>query len=163
MKNILFIFLIFVVGCSDNMEKIRFISANDKIDYIRHEPFFDPEPANGNLIQLVYDIPYFSACGVFPPFHVFNQIMSDGGGDGGMSPGASWKPFKLDKENYDILLNTVRETNPKTLAGKSRYYHIKFIEAPEFNHIDDRWIWLEQTCNKYREWYHEQNRNIQNT
>jgi hypothetical protein len=28
----------------------------------------------GTLLMLVYDIPYFPACGVFPPLHILNQV-----------------------------------------------------------------------------------------
>ncbi|MES9941080.1 MAG: hypothetical protein ABW121_11140 [Candidatus Thiodiazotropha sp. 6PLUC7] len=145
------------------MDEIKYISVIENIDYVKHEPHFDPEHVTGGLVQFLYDVPYFSACGVFPPRHIFNQKMAHGGGDGGMGPGASWEPFNLDEDNYRKLLQLIRETDPQSLSKKSRYYQIKFIEAPEFDGIDDQWVWLEQVCDKYRKWYHEQNRKIQNT
>jgi hypothetical protein len=63
-----------------------------------------------SLLALVYDIPYFPACGIFPPLHIINQFFSSGGGDSGMSPGASWKSFTLIQKEYGDLVAAVRET-----------------------------------------------------
>lgn len=137
------------------------ITIDEELSYVRHEFHYEPEPARGNLLSLVYDIPYFGACGVFPPFHIANQTFASGGGDGGMSPGASWEPFQLTKDTYGKLVNLVKNTPPQTLKGKSRYYHIQFIEDSSFDKIQELFEWQEAVCNKHREWYHEQNRKIQ--
>ena len=121
------------------------------IDYIRYEFQQPPEEVNGELLILVYDIPYFGACGIFPPLHVANQIFSSGGGDGGMSPGASWSPFTIDQQQYDILLNQVSETPIHTLKDKSRFSSVKLTRDDSLDHIQDRFDWLEAVCIKYRE------------
>ncbi len=65
------------------------------VTYKCYEFHEEPEPRGGSLLSFVYDIPYFGACGVFPPLHVVNQIFLRGGASGGMSPGASWEAFTL--------------------------------------------------------------------
>ena len=83
-----------------------------KITYKRHEYLgrSKSEVRKGSLLVLFYDIPYFGACGIFPPLHILNQTLSSGGGDGGMSPGASWKPFTVSEEDYARLVEEVRST-----------------------------------------------------
>src|SRR5690349_5190456 len=65
------------------------------------------EVRKGALLTLLYDIPYFGACGIFPPLHILNQILLSGGGDGGMSPSASWKPFSISEAEYATLVDSV--------------------------------------------------------
>src|SRR6516164_9115535 len=65
-----------------------------KVRYFRYDgPHHEPKVMENTLLAFVYDIPYFAACAVFPPFHLLNQILLCGGSDGGMSPGATWKSF----------------------------------------------------------------------
>lgn len=121
--------------------------------YIRHEFHHEPIEAEGSLLVMIYDIPYFSACGIFPPFHIINQIFSSGGGDGGMSPGASWEPFQISKETYQQLVLLVRQTDPLGLKNHSRFYQTQFIEDPSFDSIKDRLEWMKLVCKKHRERY----------
>ncbi len=163
MKILTLLVIIILSGCSKSMNDPGFVSIEDDIIYTRHEPFYEPEEIVGDMFQFVYDIPYFGACGVFPPLHIFNQRMADGGGDVGMGPGASWDPFQLDQHNYSELVKKIKEIDPKMLKGKSRYYHFKFIEAPEFDFIQNQWEWLSQVCSKYRDKYHKENCKINGT
>lgn len=160
-KYSLFVFLIAVVGCNNSMKELRFVEINEPIEYTRHEHRLEPVNVKENLLSFVYDIPYFGACGVFPPIQVINQRFAYGGGDGGMGPGTSWDPFQIDQKAYSELVQLIRQTDPKTLKEKSRYYFIKFIEAPEFDAIQDQWEWVSVVCEKYRERYHEENAKIQ--
>lgn len=147
-------------ACSHEMDSsevnLPLKNVRDEIFYVRHEPHPGPEEFTGNLLSFVYDIPYFGACGVFPPFHVINQQFAAGGSDGGMSPGASWPSFAIDKQTYDELLSQVRETDPESLKGKSRYLFVKFIEDSSFDSIQDWMDWYEAACKKHREWYHRE-------
>lgn len=129
----------------------------DEISYLRHEPLPDVEKATGTLLSFVYDIPYFGACGVFPPLHVINQEFAAGGSNGGMSPGATWPPFVIDKQTYDELLLQVRKTDPNSLAGASRYTGIKFVEDNSFDSIEGWLEWYEAACTKHRDWFHREN------
>ncbi len=63
------------------------------IRYQREDLHAEPQVCEGSLLTFVYDIPYFDACGVFPPLHIINEIFSRGRAGGGMSPGAKWEPL----------------------------------------------------------------------
>ena len=163
MKNKSLALILLLLGCSNSSTELRFVEIDESIKYKRHEFRYEPVDFEGTLISFVYDVPYFGACGVFPPFQVINQRFAHGGGDGGMSPGASWEPFQISDKTYSKLIDLVRITDPKTLKDKSRYHYIKFIEAPEFDSIQDQWAWAEAVCEKYRKRYHEENAKIQDT
>ena len=126
---------------------------DDDIRYTQHEFHHQPQQATGSLVVLVYDIPYFSGCGVFPPLHVINQIFASGGGDGGLSPGASWDPFQINSSTYSLLIDEIRELAPSDLAGRARYTQLKYIEDPSFDVSEDRCEWAEAACDKHRDWY----------
>jgi hypothetical protein len=127
-----------------------------KIEYYRHEPRRKPEKVTGNLVSFVYDIPHLPACGMFPPFHILNEILSEGGGDAGMSPGTSWKPFKLSKDEYTELWKLIEKTDLSSVKKNARFAEVKFKRDLELEYIKDRFEWMSQTCTKYREWYVEQ-------
>ena len=153
LRKITIALLMIIAGCSDSKIDAPILKDTSSINYTRHEFHYPPEDVNGDLLVLVYDIPYFGACGVFPPLHVANQIFSSGGGDGGMSPGASWIPFTIDRKQYDILINQVLETPTNSLEVKSRYNVVKFIRDNTFDHIQDQFQWLEAVCKKHGERY----------
>ncbi len=145
------------VSLDEQIEDLRKVSFDDEVEYVRHEFHHEPQSWRGDLLSMVYDVPYFSGCGVFPPVHVINAIFASGGGDGGMSPGASWEPFTISPDTYLALADTVRTTDPSTLRGKSRYHHIKFVFDSEFDAIEDRFAWATAACDKYRDWYLAEN------
>lgn len=150
-----------ITGCSDSKMDAPRLKDATSINYTRHEFHHPPEKVNGDLLTLVYDIPYFGGCGVFPPLHIVNQTFSSGGGDGGMSPGASWNPFTIGQKQYDILLNQVLTTPPNELEGKSRFNFVKFIQDESFDSIQEQLDWLEAVCNKHRERYRLENEKYQ--
>ena len=122
-----------------------------KVKYFQHEPHCEPEKVIANLVSFVYDAPYLSAFGVFPPIHILNEILSEGGGDGGMGPGASWDPFKLTESEYDELWEMISKTSLSTISEKSRYKLVKYLRDPEFEDIQDRFEWMEKVGNKHRD------------
>src|SRR5688500_14780777 len=86
-----------------------------RVRYVRHPgPGHGPQPFENSLLAFLYDIPYFGACGVFPPFHLLNQLLLRGGSQGGMSPGATWEPFSLTPAEYRDLVNAVRGVPPES-------------------------------------------------
>jgi hypothetical protein len=106
--------------------------------------------------MFVYDIPYFPPCGIFPPLHILNQVFSEGGGDGGMSPGASWKPFKISAEEYSSLIGELRSTPLTEIKPHARYVWIPVKFDPSFDHIQE-WIeWMKAVCRKHRDSWHEE-------
>lgn len=125
------------------------------VDYERHEPHAEPERRSAELAVFVYDIPYFGACGIFPPFHIINEIFQFGGAQGGMSPGATWQPFQLSQKEYKKLEQAIKDLNPQSLGEKARYTRVKFEFDSNFDHIK-RWEpWLFAVCEKHRESYHQ--------
>jgi hypothetical protein len=108
--------------------------------------------------MLVYDIPYFPACGVFPPLHILNQVFSHGGGDGGMSPGASWKPFTVTQEEYGTLVQAVKDTPLSEIKPYARYAWLPMKFDSSFDHIADWVEWMAAICAKHRDGWHEEQR-----
>lgn len=133
-----------------------------------------------SLLAFVYDIPYFGACGVFPPFHLLNQLLLGGGSKGGMSPGATWEPFSISREEYHDLVEAVRTIPPEKLRDRARYAHLQFIFDPEFDgdpasypqypgikqhdslppEFKEYLEWMFAVCAKHRSRYHEAIRQI---
>jgi len=55
----------------------------------------------GNVADLLFDIPYFFVARIIPPIHVVNDVLQKGVVDAGMSGGCKWKPFQLDAASYE--------------------------------------------------------------
>lgn len=120
------------------------------VKYQRHEFHDDPEPYEGSLLTFVYDIPYFPACGVFPPLHILNQVLSSGGLGGGMSPGATWEPFTLGRAEYDGLAEAVRRTPLREIKPFARYASARMKFDDGFDHLKDLFEWTKAVCDKQR-------------
>lgn len=132
-----------------------------RISYVRTEFRAENERIENTLLVFVYDIPYLGACGIFPPFHILNQIFLSGGGDGGMSPGAIWQPFEITKEEYDELKNAILSVAPRDLNNFTRYSNIQFEFDSEFDSIQGRLEWIAETCDKHRKSYHQKLKNCE--
>jgi hypothetical protein len=124
------------------------------IEYERHEFHGDPEQRRAELSVFVYDIPYFGACGIFPPYQISNEIFQSGGSQGGMGPGATWEPFQLESVEYNELVQSIKTLNPETLGNKARYNRVKFEFDSSFDHISNWEKWLFSVCEKHRDSYH---------
>lgn len=126
-----------------------------RVKYERHEFRGEPEKREATLDVFVYDIPYFGACGIFPPFHIINQILTTGGSEGGMGPGATWEPFQISKSEYDVLAEKIRALNPQTLGDTARYTWPPFAFDHSFDRIENWEKWLFAVCEKHRDAYHK--------
>lgn len=125
------------------------------VQYERHEHTVpDPQKRVAPLSVFVYDIPYFAACGIFPPFHIANEIFASGGSDGGMSPGATWQPFTVSRYDYNALVEHLRSVDLASLKGKVRYTVMQFGFDSQLDDIQDRQAWVEAVCAKHGEAYH---------
>jgi hypothetical protein len=131
-----------------------------EITYTRHEFHDDPEECKSNLLSLVFDIPYFDACGIFPPFHIANQIFLSGGSDGGMSPGASWEPFSISEEEYAALVDAAINTPKSEIKPHARYAMLPKAVDHSFDHIQDHMAWVAAVCEKHRASWHEKLRKL---
>ncbi len=125
------------------------------ISYERYEFRFEPESRKAPLSTLVYDIPYFGACGIFPPLHIMNEYMLMGGSDGGMGPGAKWTPFKISKDEYIELVQSIQSLDPKALGDSARFTFAKFEFDNSFDHIKKWEDWIQTVCTKHRDSYHK--------
>jgi len=130
-----------------------------EITYDRHEfTWPEPEARTAPLLVFVYDIPYFGACGIFPPRHIANAIFRDGGSEGGMSPGATWEPFELSESEYAELAREVESVDPASFSDQARYAWQKFVFDPSFDGLQEHLDWVRQVCEKHREAFHERMR-----
>jgi hypothetical protein len=92
------------------------------------------EPAENSLLAFVYDYHVsVDACGVFPPFHLLNQVLLRGGDGGGMGPGAKWEPFSLSRGEYDLLVEAIRTVAPGAIEGMTDPVPLPFSFDPEFD------------------------------
>ena len=107
------------------------------------------EPISAPLTTFVYDVPYLLCWGILPPFRLMNDLLKQGGGDGGMSPGADWIPFELTEEEYEELCVALETIDPLTLIDQARYIWIKAKRAPEFDDIADYVEWGQAVTKKY--------------
>lgn len=129
---------------------LPFLTVEDDIPYVRDGFHEELEAVTGTLLSFVYDIPYFGACGVFPPLHIINFFFASGTAGGGMSPGTSWTPFVINEITYAALVDQVLKTNPAQLEGKARFIAVQFIEDKSFDGIQDWFAWSQAACRKYR-------------
>lgn len=124
------------------------------VEYRRHEFHHPPSDHRASLPAFVYDVPYLPACGVLPPLHILNEIFAGGGGDGGMSPGASWQPFRITADEYRELVAAIRETPVDSLHAQARYADVPLSIDPELDGIRDRVEWMAAACRKHRDAWH---------
>ena len=155
---------LFLNGCADgeNMDGLPKTSLNEPIRHTLHDPHHDPQQVVGDLLRLVYDIPYFAACGVFPPQHLANQWFSHGGGDAGMSPGASWKPFEITRSTYLELRAAVSKFDPADFEDSAEVFRMRFVFDDSFDYVGDRFEWAKLVCDKHRtDFFERQNLKLQ--
>ena len=108
----------------------------------------------GTLLTLVYDIPYFYACGVFPPMHIANQIFLRGTAGGGMSPGTKWEPFTLSEDEYTDLAEAVRRTPVSEINPYARYAFLPMKFDHRFDNISEWEGWFAAACKEHRDAWH---------
>jgi hypothetical protein len=132
------------------------------VKYQKIDPHAGPsDEYETSLTIFVYDVPNILELGFLPPLHIFNKILNGGGGDAGMSPSASWGGFQIDREEYNELCKELDSLDQLTLQGKAEWIYVKAKRAPEYDHILDRWEWLDAVAEKYRDdFFKEQEKNI---
>lgn len=122
-----------------------------QVKYTRHEVRGEPEAREGSLLIFVYDVPYLPACGVLPPLQILNQVLETGGSQGGMSPGATWEPFRLSAAEYGVLIEALRSTPISEIKPFARYAALPMKRDPSFDDIQDRLQWVRVVCGKHRD------------
>ncbi len=90
------------------------------VSYKTHWSYLGPGIKHkASLSEFILDVLYLMEVnGVIPPLHVLNEVLQGGGNSGGMSPGTSWKSFKISEAEYselvEALLNLDIEETKKT-------------------------------------------------
>ena len=76
-----------------------------EVTYKTHWSYLGPAiKRKAPLTEFLLDIPYLLDRGVIPPFHVLNEVLSNGGNNGGMGPGTTWRRFTLQETEYGELV-----------------------------------------------------------
>lgn len=127
-----------------------------EVHYHRHEYLGQSSVHTATLLNFVYDIPHFEACGIFPPLHIANQIFITGKAGGRMSPGTSWEPFTISEEEYSALVEAIRHTSLAEIKPHARFAFIPMKFDSSFDHIEERREWFQSVCNKHRSTWHEE-------
>ena len=128
------------------------------VKYKRHE-FHQKHPSNKNeeLHRFLLDIPYLLYFGVVPSREAINEVLREGGGDGGMSPGASWQPFELSEDEYwEIIERWDRMDISKERNDDHFRYDPKiFVKDYEIMNILRHGLYLSRSRKKYELFYLE--------
>ena len=113
----------------------------------------------GDLFELVLDFPLSFLPGpnsngkakVLVSYSVLNEWLKKGGGDGGMSPGATWLPFEISENDYKNLVEKLQSLNYEQVKDKHPYFPEELIVDFELNsNFLDPDEWEKQYCLKYR-------------
>lgn len=126
------------------------------VKYKRHEFHHKhPRTRNEELHRFLLDVPYLLYFGVVPSREAINEFLKDGGGDGGMSPGASWVPFELTHDEYwEVVERWDRMDLVKERAdGHFRYDPKVFVQDHEIMNIPRHGTYLSRSRKKYESFY----------
>jgi hypothetical protein len=102
------------------------------------------------MIDFVLDILYLMEDdGIVPPLHVLNEVLEGGGGNGGMGPGTSWRPFKMKEEEYVELVEALLNLDVNSAKKTHPYVHFQKAVVDEDvasaeNYVD----WVYKKANK---------------
>jgi ribA/ribD-fused uncharacterized protein len=121
-----------------------------RVRYTRHEFHRETVVREDSLLVFIYDVPYLGARGVVPPFRLLNAVLNSGGSDGGMSPGATWKPFQLSLTEYDQLTEAIRSSPFNRLRRRARFAGRQFTFDDSLDHINDYQEWVEAVCDRHQ-------------
>src|SRR5215217_5140998 len=120
-----------------------------QIQYVRHEFHHEPERRLAPLQYFVLDIPYLLLTSVIPPLTVLNGVLEDGGGDAGMSPGASWKPFTLTETEYTELVDELLTLDIDVAKKYARFVPSELKEDRTLHHHTSLISWLRAAKEKH--------------
>ena len=88
--------------------------------------------------------------GVIPPLHVLNETLLSGGDRGGMSPGTSWKPFRITEDEYQELVESLLSLDFAEAKKYHPYVSFENIIVDEtLHHCSTRLEWLKAVSEKY--------------
>lgn len=86
------------------------------------------------LHLFILEIPYGLYFSVIPGFDAINDLLSTGGGNGGMGTGVMWEPFQITKEEYTDIIKTWKTSDIR------RVLKFKEEDIPDLSFIFDEEI-----------------------
>lgn len=114
----------------------------------------------GPIYKILLDYPWsfqrsdFDGLGgpeIIPSYEVINELFMSGGNSGGMSPGATWRPFSIKKEEYVEIVDTLMNLDTSAVKEKHPYCPNKFMIDKELNeNYPDAEDWRKKWILKYR-------------
>ena len=126
------------------------------VKYKRHE-FRERYPSNRNeeLHRFLLDLPYLMYFGVVPSLAVINEFLKSGGGDGGMSPGASWEPFEITEDEYWEIVERWDHMDITKERADDHFRHDPkvFVQDHEITSIPRHGDYLRRSRKKYESYY----------
>jgi len=119
--------------------------------YRTHWSYLGPAIKHRELmVDFVLDILYLMEDdGIIPPLHVLNEVLEGGGGNGGMGPGTSWRPFKMKEDEYAELVEAL--LNLDCDSAKKVHLYVRFQKAAvdeELSSAENYVDWLSKKANK---------------
>ena len=120
-----------------------------QVEYLRHEFHHEPEKRSAALPYFLLDIPYLFLSGVIPPLTVINYVLRHGGGDGGMSPGASWEPFTVTEAEYPELVEELLTLDTDQAKKHARFVPLTLQEDPTLHHHKNLIAWARAAKEKH--------------
>jgi hypothetical protein len=104
----------------------------------------------GLLVEFVLDVIYLMDLGIVPPFHILNEVLQDGGHDGGMGPGTSWQPFTISEAEYKELVEALLKLDVVKAKKQHPYIRAEKIIIDETLHDCKTFgEWLRNMTKKY--------------
>jgi len=122
------------------------------VKYERIEFHLDePEQRTAQLAEFALDVPYLIYQGAIPPRHILNEVLTSGGGDAGMSPGAVWEPFSIDEGEYTALVAELLalDLHDVSANGRARFVPKTLFVDSEVTEFRTHLEWVGQIAVKY--------------
>jgi len=128
------------------------------VEYNRHWSLNGSEKIKKEIDFLLIDYPYSFPYAdnnkdirLIPPLNYINDLLLSGGDNGGMSPGTTWKGFKLSIEEYENLVKKLLSNDFNKLKGSHPYAPNKLILDKELNEkYPDKEKWEKYQILKYK-------------
>jgi hypothetical protein len=96
-------------------------------------------PRVGSTADLVWALPYVVMTEI-PPQHILNDLLVRGQDDAGMSGGCIWKPFEVDPEQFDELVEELRHRGPRTGRDVGDL-QLEVRDVPHSVRTYEAWFW----------------------
>jgi hypothetical protein len=103
------------------------------------------------LAEFMLDIMYLMQdTGVIPPLHVLNEVLQEGGDNGGMSPGTSWRSFSIQESEYQELVEELLKLDVTEAKKMHPYIYFQKVVVDEALHQRENYLsWLQAVSIKY--------------